>query len=113
MKQGLKKYKEYNGERLAKVFAPHSTTSVPTAELLLGWKLRLHLDLVYPKLEGQVEQRQLRQKLCHDGKSKPRSLQIGDLVLIQNHSGNRSHCESVQFSFISGGCARTVAPLSS
>ena len=93
VKQGLKKYKEDTmEERLAKVLftyriTPHITTGVPPAELLLGRKLRSRLDLVYPNLEGRVEQRQLRQKLSHDGKSKPRSLQIGDSVLVRNHSG--------------------------
>ena len=52
MKQGLKKYK--NGsleERIAKVLftyriAPHSTTGVSPSELLLGRRLRSHLDLI-------------------------------------------------------------------
>ena len=95
LKQGLKKYK--NGsfeERIAKVLltyriAPHSTTGVSPSELLLGRRLRSRLDLVYPNPAGRVEQSQLRQKISHDSKSRPRSFRVGDSVLVRNHSGSK------------------------
>ena len=51
---------------------PHATTGVSPSELLLGRKPRTHLDLLHPDLTKRVEERQIAQKLAHDGSSKER-----------------------------------------
>ena len=66
--------------------APHSTTGVPPAELLLGRRPRSHLDLLRPDLQSKVHTSQYRQKAGHDRKAKPRGFKVGDSVFARNFS---------------------------
>jgi len=50
--------------------APHATTGVPPAELLMQRKPRSRLDLLRPQLSTKVHVKQSKQKLNHD-KSAP------------------------------------------
>ena len=87
LKEGLKK--SANGDletRLARFLfkyrtTPHSTTGVSPAELLMGRKLRSHLDLVQPDLSSRVLKRQAAQKAGHD---KERTIEIDDQVYVRN-----------------------------
>ena len=75
-KEGLKKLTEGSVEtKLARFLfqyrlTPHSTTGKSLAELLMGRQLRAHLDKLIPNLQAQVQQKQERQKACHDQNSK-------------------------------------------
>ena len=63
---------------------PHSTTGIAPAELLMGRRLRSKLDLLYPELSDRMEQKQMRQKHCHDSGKPARNFTTGDLVYAQN-----------------------------
>ena len=63
---------------------PHSTTGVSPAELLMGRRIRSHLDLAQPNLTNQIELKQQVQKKYHDKSAKTREFQVGDAVLVQN-----------------------------
>ncbi|XP_065906439.1 uncharacterized protein [Dysidea avara] len=63
---------------------PHSTTGVSPAELLLGRRIRSHLDQLQPNLTNRVSTRQQAQKKNHDSHAKFRSLQVGDSVFVTN-----------------------------
>ena len=90
LKEGLKK--SANGDletRLARFLfkyrtTPHSTTGVSPAELLMGRKLRSHLDLVQPDLSSRVLKRQAGQKAGHDKRVKERTIDIDDQVYVRN-----------------------------
>ena len=89
-KEGLKKLTEGSVEtKLARFLfqyrlTPHSTTGKSPAELLMGRQLRTHLDQLIPNLQAQVQQKQERQKACHDQNSKLRKFEIGDPVFVRN-----------------------------
>lgn len=91
-KEGLKKLKEGSVEtKLARFLfqyrlTPHSTTGKSPAELLMGRQPRTHLDQLTPNLQAQVQQKQQRQKDCHDQTSRLRTFKIGDPVFIRNHT---------------------------
>ena len=61
---------------------PHSTTGSSPAQLLFGRQLRSRLDLLRPDLHSRVQQRQEQQKANKDNKARPRSLSVGDPVLV-------------------------------
>ena len=87
-------------DRIAKVLmtyhvTPHSTTGVSPSELLLGRKLRTHLDLLRPDPSIRVEQKQLKQKTSDDSKPKARDL-VGDSVLVSNYVGSRKRLNGVR-----------------
>ena len=89
-KVGLKKLTEGSVEtKLARFLfqyrlTPHSTTGKSPAELLMGRQLRAHLDQLIPNLQAQIQQKQERQKDCHDQNSKIQKFEIGDPVFIRN-----------------------------
>ena len=67
---------------------PHFTTGVSPAKLLMGRRIRSHLDLVQPNLSNQVELKQQAQKTHHDSEAKARTFEMGDAVFVKNpHSG--------------------------
>ena len=68
---------------------PHSTTGVPPAELLLGWRPRCRLDLLHPDISGRVQKKQVAQKEGHDGNCRERELSAGQLVWVKNHASGR------------------------
>uniref|UniRef100_A0A8C5MGF4 Gypsy retrotransposon integrase-like protein 1 n=1 Tax=Leptobrachium leishanense TaxID=445787 RepID=A0A8C5MGF4_9ANUR len=63
---------------------PQSTTGKSPAELLCGRKLRSTLDLIHPDFKGQVQEKQVKQKLYHDQHAKERHLREGDKVYTRN-----------------------------
>ena len=68
LKEGLKKMTDGDMEtRLARLLyhyriTPHSTTGVSPAELLMGRKLRCHLDLLQPDTSSRVLDKQRTQR---------------------------------------------------
>ena len=90
VKAGLRKTPEGDMDlRLARLLfkyrnTPHATTGVSPSELLLGRKPRTHLDLLHPDLTKRVEERQIAQKVAHDGSRKERLFQRGDNVYARN-----------------------------
>ena len=92
LKEGLKKSTDGDIEtRLARFLfhyrtTPHTTTGVTPAELLMGRKLRSHLDLLQPDLSSRILARQAAQKTEHDKRSKERTFEEDDQVYIRNFS---------------------------
>ena len=68
---------------------PHSTTGKSPAELLMGRKLRTHLDLLHPDLSKKVRRVQERQKSGHDTHTLDRSFAIGEEVGAYNFGPGR------------------------
>ena len=66
---------------------PHSTTGLSPAELLLGRKMRTHLDLIHPSLLSKVDKQQVAQKREHDKTAHEREFTVGQHVLAKNFSG--------------------------
>ena len=67
--------------------APQGTTGQSLAELMMGRRLRSHLDLLHPSLSQRVQRRQRYQKEQHDQHAHECSIEIGDRVYSQNFSG--------------------------
>ena len=65
---------------------PHTTTSVPPAELLMGRRPRSRLDLMNPDMNRTIQITQDRQKRNHDRHAKPCQLATGDLVFVRKNS---------------------------
>ena len=65
---------------------PQTTTGVSPAELLMGRKLRTHLDLLVPDIGGRVRMRQNLQKHSHDLHAKDKQFQENDPVMAKNFS---------------------------
>ena len=86
---------------------PHSTTGVSPAELLMGRRIRSHLDLVRPNLADQVEAKQKTQKLYHDRHAKARAFNEGDPVFVRN-TGSGSAWLSGNITKIRGPVSYTV-----
>ena len=96
LKEGLRKMVDGDIDtRLARILyryrmMPHSTTGVSPAELLMGRKLRSHLDLLQPDISSQVLIKQAAQKAGFDKTSKERTFKIEDPVYVRNFShGNK------------------------
>ena len=92
LKEGLRKMVDGDMDtRLARILyryrmMPHTTTGVSPAELLMGRKLRSHLDLLQPDMSSHVMIKQAAQKSGFDKSSKERTLKIGDPVYVRNFS---------------------------
>ena len=83
---------------------PQTTTGVTPAELLLGRKSKSRLDLLKPRVESRVEERQSQQKAGHDKRAQSRQFHVGDSVFVRNHNqGDR---------WLSGTIIETSGPLS-
>ena len=77
-------------ERVAKFLTkyrstPHSTTGVSPSELMLGRRMRTHLDLLHPSIRSHVDNEQTRQKINHDRHSRPCNIGIDDTVVVRNY----------------------------
>ena len=92
-KEGMKKCGNSDREsiecRLARMLfhyriTPHSTTGVSPSELLLGRRIRSHLDFIQPNLSSHVETKQSAQKKHHDYHARECTFQIGDAVFVKN-----------------------------
>ena len=66
---------------------PHSTTGVSPAKLLMGRKLKTHLDKLCPNLTSIVYSRQQSQAMSHDKQTSEQTFHPNDPVLIKNY-----HC---------------------
>ena len=64
----------------------HTTTGATPAELLMGRRLRTHLDLVYPSKEQRFRKQQEKQveNKCQS-KKKPKSFLVGERVMQTLH----------------------------
>ena len=65
---------------------PQTITGISPSELLLGHRLRCHLDFIHPNLDDKVQQSQCCQKDTHDFQAQDCYLQVGDHVLAKNFS---------------------------
>ena len=65
---------------------PHVTTGVTPAELLMGRRLSVPFDLLYPNLSHHVYDKQCKQKFYHDRTSKQRQLFVGDHIYARNYA---------------------------
>lgn len=65
---------------------PHTTTGLTPSELLLGRKIRTHLDLLFPSLYDSVSDSVTRQKINYDNKCTDREINVNDKVFVRNYS---------------------------
>ena len=65
---------------------PQTTTGVRHTELLMGHKLRTHLDLPISDIRERVRKRQNLQKHSHDLHAQDKQFQGNDPVLAKNFS---------------------------
>lgn len=63
---------------------PHTTTGASPVELLMGPRLRSHLDLPHPRLESHVWVNQRLQKAGHDQHTQSRPFELDDSVYASN-----------------------------
>ena len=64
--------------------APHSTTGVPPAELLMKRRVRTHLDRLVPSVAGRVRNKKSQQKVAHDYHAQEREIQEGQAVYAKD-----------------------------
>ena len=64
---------------------PHTTTGLCPSELMLGRKVRTHLDLLHPNLQSHVHENQRAQKQNHDKRAKERNIGVEDTVFVRNY----------------------------
>ncbi len=69
---------------------PHSTTGIPPSERLMGRCLRSRLDLLFPDVSSNVEDKQFMQKLAHDNMKSCRSFVVGEEVVFAEDFSNSS-----------------------
>ena len=68
----------------------HSTTGISPVELLMGRKLRSHLDLLHPNLEQTVHNKQWQQKHFYKGnRNSMIDLYNGVRVYVHNYNRGR------------------------
>lgn len=63
---------------------PQATTGIAPAELLMGRRLRTHLDLLYPTVKERVCRNQMAQKVTSDTHARRRQFQLNDRVMCRN-----------------------------
>ena len=90
VKDGLKKMTGPLQTRVSRFLfnyrtTPHTTTGATPAELLMGRRLRTHLDLVYPSKEQHYRRQQEKQvENKGQSKKKPKSFLVGERVMAKN-----------------------------
>ena len=89
-KNGIKKLEGDVQERISRFLfryrvTPHSTTGLSPAELLMGRRLRTHLDLLHPDTSRKVIEKQ--DKLAKVTK-RCRKFVVGDRLYARNYRGN-------------------------
>ena len=89
VKTGLKKTRDgLIKSRLSRILlaycnAPHSTTGLTSAKLLLGRNLRTRLDLLKPNTAEHVEHKQWNQKASHDNSISSHPFTDGQSLLVR------------------------------
>ena len=88
VKMGVKKLTGPLETRLARFLfkyrvTPQTTTGIAPAELLMGRRLRTHLDLLYPSVKDRVRKQQMALESCKGGLSK-KELKVGDRAMCRN-----------------------------
>ena len=63
---------------------PQASTGIALSELLMGRRLRTHLDLLHPTVQDRVRRTQQSQKDRSDQHAKIRQFKIGDRVMCRN-----------------------------
>ncbi|XP_038064763.1 uncharacterized protein K02A2.6-like [Patiria miniata] len=84
---------------------PHTSTGLSLAEMLMGRRLRSHLDQLRPDVAQRVIKQQEKQKHHHDKHAKTRVFQIGDTVLVRNFT-------KTGYSWLPGTIAGYAGPVS-
>ena len=89
VKEGLKKMQGPLELRIPRFLfkyrvTPQTTTGATPAELLMGRRLRTHLDLLYPTTQRRVRRQQQAQKWNKERHPHPRQIEVGDRVLARN-----------------------------
>ena len=89
VKEGVKKMSGPLEVRLSRFLfkyrvTPQATTGIAPAELLMGRRLRTHLDLLYPTLQETVRNQQRKQHEHVNAHAHARSFQPGDRVMGRN-----------------------------
>ena len=111
VKQGLRQMQGGSiQENLSKLLfkyriTPHSTTGIPPSELLMGRRLRSRLDLLFPDVSSNVEDKQFKQKLAHDNMKSCRSFVVGEEVFAEDFSNSSEK-------WIPGVVSKVTGPLS-
>ena len=67
---------------------PHATINVSPSELFLQRKVRTRFDLLKPNTEGNVSDKQMKQKQQHDKHAKPRTFSVGQQVMLKDFRTN-------------------------
>ena len=94
VKEGLRKAKEGSLQTKLSRFlyqyrlSPHTTTGVSPSELLIGRRMRSHLDLVLPSTKSCVITQQFRQKQHHDYHAHSRTFTLDDHVFVKNFTSS-------------------------
>ena len=96
----------------------HATTNVARSQLLMGRKLRTHLDLIHPRMrqdinddqnhaavQARFHESQKKQNAYHNRTAKMREFEVGDLVWARNYS-NKGH------EFVRAKVHHKISPLS-
>ena len=68
---------------------PHSTTGISPAELLLGRKMKTHLENMRPDIASRVSDRQEKQKIAHDQHARHRPFCVGEDVYAKNFASSK------------------------
>ena len=70
---------------------PHTTTGCSPAELMMRRQLRSHLSLVRQDVT-QLAKRQQNQKIYYDKRTREKTLETGESVLVRNFSSGTLWC---------------------
>lgn len=63
---------------------PHATTKEAPCNLFMGRSLRTRLDLLKPRLQDTVLEKQSLQKSQHDQHARERQMEVGNTVMVRN-----------------------------
>ena len=74
---------------------PHATTGVPPCKLLMQRELRTRFSLLQPDTEKTVVEKQLQQKSAFDRRTRLRSFENGDRVLVRDFRSGRNWTTAV------------------
>lgn len=108
----MKKIKEGNVQEKLNRFlfnyriTPQTTTGLAPSEMLMKRKLKSRLDLVFPNVENQVQEKQYKQKQYHDKKSVNRQINAGQTVFARNFANSST------VKWITGEVIKQSGPLS-